>query len=543
MTATSTPSLNNGIFMRDTQYKTSSNLDSYHLLSLLKDAKPQDLGPVELWAMTQKVEMPLYQFANFNGKNVIEVENARGEYTWQTPLSMDLPFVTEDIEPSNTTKGIDGQKFRVKLSRREFGHGDIFTYDKMNGLEMYVTDDDIVEIGDQVIYTVQLVNNNNSQYLDNKYLTSQTRMFRVGSARGEYGERFSTITTQAGFREFYNFVGQSDAHVSYAISSRAKLMAEKGMKADGTVPVTEIWRNFDTTLDPSITSLTQMKSIMGQEYINKAVAAGTLKGTFLTNLEAAHLTKIAKDIENYLMWGKGGRIKQDGPDDIRLSVGLWKQLDSSYKRVYTKPNFSLKMFRTELYNFFVGKVEFSGPNPERELIVQTGIGGMQMIMEAIKNEANSAGFVIQGGAKDGVGAITGNGMNLGFGYAYTSIIVPFLAKLTFQLNPALDNVYNNAIENPLVDGFPLSSYSFLIYDVTQGVNDNIFLLKKKWDSELKWFFQNGTMDYMGRNGFASSGMFNGYKVYMSQAYPAIWVKDPTKILKIVMKNPITGFSL
>ena len=37
----------------------------------------------------------------------------------------------------------------------------------------------------------------------------------------------------------------------------------------------------------------------------------------------------ANDIETYLMWGKGGRIRQDGPDDIRLSVGLWKQLDNS----------------------------------------------------------------------------------------------------------------------------------------------------------------------------------------------------------------------
>jgi len=539
----STPSLNNGIFLRDTQYKTSSNVDSYHLLSLLKDQQPMDLGPVELWAMTQKVEMPLYQFSSFNGKNVILVDNARGEYKWETPISIDLPFVVEDIQPSNVTKGIDGQPFQVKLSRREFGHGDIFTYDKMNGLEMYVTDDDIVDIGDQCIYTVQLVNNDNAKFLDNKYLAPQTRMFRVGSARGEYGERFSTITTGAGYREFYNFVGQSDAHVEYSISSRAALMAKNGMTAAGAVPVTEIWRNFDTSVDPSITSITQMQSVMGAEYIKQATKNGTLKGTFLTALEAAHLSKIAKDIENYLMWGKGGRIKQDGPDDVRLSVGLWKQLDSAFKRVYTKSNFSLQMFRTELYNFFVGKTELSGPDPERTLIVQTGIAGMQMINEAIKTEANAAGFVIQGATSSGVGAITGNGMKLGFGYAYTSIIVPFLARLVFQINPALDNVYNNAIENPLIDGFPLSSYSFLIYDATEDKNDNIFLLKKKWDNELRWFFTNGTMDYMGRNGHQSSGMFNGYRVNMAQAMPAIWVKDPTKILKIVMKNPITGFSM
>ena len=70
------------------------------------------------------------------------------------------------------------------------------------------------------------------------------------------------------------------------------------------------------------------------------------------------------------------------------------------------------------------------------------------------------------------------------------------------------------------------------------------MLKSKWDSELKWWYQNGQMDYMGRTkGFASVGSFSGYKVYMSQRFPSIVVKDPTRVLKFVMRNPITGFSL
>jgi hypothetical protein len=52
------------------------------------------------------------------------------------------------------------------------------------------------------------------------------------------------------------------------------------------------------------------------------------------------------------------------------------------------------------------------------------------------------------------------------------------------------------------------------------------------------------MDYLGRTqGFASSGNFNGYQIYMTQAMPAIKVEDPTKVLKIVMRNPLTGGSL
>jgi len=536
-----TPVLNNGIFLRDTSYAASSHVDSYHLSNLLKSSEPMDLGPVDLWAMAQKVEMPLYQMSSFGGKNVINVDNSRGEYKWQIPVAQDLPYITEDIESGNATKGIDGQSFKIKLNKRIFGHGDIITYDKYNGAEMYVTADDIIPAGDGFIYTVQLVNNDNLKFLDNKYVKQGTKIFRKGSARGEYGERFSDLgQVSTGFREFYNYVGGAEAHVHYSVSSRADLMMKGGMKADGTVPVVELWRSFDKSIDPSVTDLQGLANKMGKDYVKKAYENGQLTRTFLTTLEAAHLSKISTDIESYLMWGQGGRVKQDGPDDIRLSVGLWKQLDNSYKRIYNKGSFNLDLFKSEIFNFFNGKVEFQGPDPRRELVVQTGMGGMKLINEAIKKEAINSGLVINASE---VGAITGKGMDLNFGFAYTQYVIPFLANVKFVLNPAFDNVHTNDIENPIIDGFPLSSYNFVIFDITDNTNDNIYLLKLSWDNQLKWFYQNGTMDYMGRSqGFQSSGQFNGYRVFMSQTMPAIWVKDPTKVLKIVMRNPVTGGS-
>ena len=494
-----TPVLNNGIFLRDTNYKASSHVDSYHLTQMLGSAEPMDMGPIDLWAMTQKVEMPLYQMASFGGKNTIMVDNARGEYKWQTPIAQDLPYSLGKIDSvtdaTGVARGIDGQTFKILLSKRTFGHGDIITYDKYNGKELYVTADDILPSGDGFVYTVQLVNNDNAAGLADKYLVSGTKFFRKGSARGEYGERFSDLETGTGFREFYNFVGGAEAHVHYSISSRADLMLKGGMNADGTIPVTEIWRTFDQDVDPSVSSLESMVEIMGADYVKRAFDNGNLSRTFLTNMEAAHLNKVASDIETYLMWGHGGRVKQDGPDDIRMSVGLWKQLDNSYKRIYNKSSFSLDMFKTELYNFYQGKIELEGPDPKRTLIVQTGIGGMKLVNDAIAKEAAGLGSAYVTNT-DALGMVTGSGMDLGFGYAFTSYVIPFLANVRFVLNSAFDNLHTNDIENPL-----------------------------------------------GRTqGFASSGNFNGYRVMMTQTMPAVWVKDPTKVLKIVMKNPVTGGS-
>jgi hypothetical protein len=541
-----TPVLNNGMFLRDVNYSASSHVDSYHLVNMLREVEPMDLGPVDLWAMTQKVEMPLYQMASFGGKNTIEVDSPKGEYKWQTPIVQDLPYITENIEVGNANLGIDGTSFKIKLNKRAFGHGDIITYDKYNGLEFYITAEDVLPSADGFIYTIELVNNNNSAVVDPRFLAPGTKYFRKGSARGEYGEKFSDLgELNNGFREYYNFVGGAEAHVHYSVSTRAEMMMKGGLNQDGTVPVTEIWRTFDQGLDPSITSIDDMAKKMGKDYIKKSYENGSLSRTFVTKMEAAHLTKIATDIETYVMWGKGGRIKQDGPDDIRLSVGLWDQLDNSYKRIYNKSSFSLDLFKSEIFNFYNGKVEFKGPDPQRQIIVQTGMAGMKLVNAAILAEANGAGLT--GGAvnldKSGINAISGEAMDLDFGFAFTSYTIPFLANVKFVINAAFDNVHTNDIENPIIDGFPLSSYNFIVFDITDNTNDNIFLLKQKWDSELKWFYQNGTMDYMGRSqGFQSSGNFNGYRVMMSQAMPAIWVKDPTKVLKIVMRNPVTGGS-
>jgi len=537
----STPVLNNGLFLRETNYKVGSHLDSYHLVNLLKDSEPMDLGPVDLWAMSQKVEMPLYQMANFGGKNVINVTHAKGEYKWQIPIVKDLPYIVEDIEPGKDVLALDGTSFKIKVNKRAFGHGDIVSYDKMNGAEMYITGEDILSTGDGFIYTMEPVNSDNLHGIDKKYLKPGTKLFNKGSARGEYGEKFSDLgEVSAGYREFYNYVGGAEAHVHYSISSRAQLMLKGGMNADGTIPVVELWRSFDKQMDPSVTDLNSMVKKMGAEYVKKAQQSGKLSRSFLTTLEGAHLSKVGNDIETYLMWGQGGRIKQDGPDDLRLSVGLWKQLDNSYKRIYNKGNFSLDLFRSEIFNFYNGKVEFQGPDPKRTIIVQTGMAGMRLVSNAVQKEAFGSNMVIDASS---VGAISGKALDLNFGFAFTSFTIPFLANVKFVLNPAFDNVHVNDLENPLIDGYPLTSYSFVVFDVTDNVNDNIYLLKLDWDNQLKWWYQNGTMDYLGRQqGFQSSGQFNGYRVFMTQTMPAIWVKDPTKVLKIVMRNPITGGS-
>ena len=189
---------------------------------------------------------------------------------------------------------------------------------------------------------------------------------------------------------------------------------------------------------------------------------------------------------------------------------------------------------------YVGKVNFEGPDPQRELIVQTGIAGMQQANEAILKMAVNSGLVTNASE---IGAIKGSGMDLHFGFAYTSYVIPFLANVKFVINPAFDNVEANNIENPMINGFRLSSYSYIIFDITDRGNDNIKLLQDQYNHELTWMHQNGTADYMGKKVFSSAGDFSGYRVKMMKKHICLTVLDPSRLLKIVATNPITGGSL
>lgn len=535
-----TPVLNNGIFLRDTKYDAmGTHFDRAHL-STLAPQSADDMGIIDLWAMTQKKEMPLYTMSSFGGKNTIYTENQK--YKWKVPVQSTMPYIVEDVIPSDIEKpGVDGQTFQIKLNNNHFGHSSIITYDKYNGMEMYVTEDPILRHGDGYIYTVKLMNNGNAKYIDRAFLKPGTQVFRKGSLRDEHSTMFDDFKfADGGYREFFNWVGTGRANSHYSVSDTA---AQMGMCNE----VVELIK-IDDNIDPNIQKIEDLVTLRGKDYMKGLAKDGKLNYTWLRKVDAAHMKKVMMDVENYLMWGQGGWVRGNmGPDDTYLPVGLWKQLDNGYKVVFTRESFDFGMFENEIFNFFNGKINFEGPESGRKLIVQTGKAGMKLIHNAIQKEVAGSGMIMN--ATD-VGALTGERMGLEWGISYTKLKIPFLANLEFVYNAAFDNINQNSIENPLIEGYNLSSYSFIIYDFNyaQG-SDNIKLLK--WapnkdvaTSDMRWFFQNGTFDYFGKkSGFASTGNFSGYKVFFEMNYPAIWVQDPTKVLKFVMKNPITGGSL
>lgn len=535
----------NSVFMYEKVYEIGSHVDSYSLYNKMQNSKPDDLGIIEYWSQMQQVQAPLYLMSNFGGKNVKTVNDPQGRYMWSTPVVNDLPHITRDMDPSNTTKGKGGATFQLAFNRRAFSYTDVISFDKMSGVEIRIQDTEILNMGNnEFIYTCRLMNNDTTAYLDNKYLVPQTPFFLKYSVKSsEYGERYSEAYTRTSVREYYNFVGEGQENASYSVSSRANaMMRANGTKTSG-IPMVQLWKINDWEYlwnkDPSIASVPDAAAKMKQAGLARALEDGAVSMSLVTSIQHANINKMVMGVENNLMWGLGGATAADGPDKIRMTTGLWKQMDNGFKTVYNIGTFTPSILENQIYNFFRGRVDFVGPDPQRKLIVQTGVAGMRQMNDAIKNMAINSGL-IQNASE--IGAISGTALDLDFGYAYTSYTIPFLANVKFVVNPALDPVMANDIENPIVNGYRTSSYCYIIWDITDNPQDNIFLMKRATDEDdFQWRYINGTCDYMGNTkGFQSSGDFSGYRVRMTMDHKAIQVLDNSKLLKIVPYNVRTN---
>lgn len=544
-----TPSFSNGTLLRDRRIEIGAHMDSYHLRQLALSSRPTSMGIVEYWAQTQQAQPFLYNFASFGGKNKVTVDDPDGRYSWDVPVINEIPYITRDLDSSNTRKGLGKLPFRIALNRKAYGLTSVITYDKMAGVRLRVME--VEEVGNgEVIYTVTIHSGDKTTYLDNKYLTAQTPYYRQTSLRGEYGESWDETMQITGYRTFYNMMGTGEANKTYSISSRADDMMRS--KGKGGVNVTELikFNDWDPN-DPSRLNIPDQAAKVAQIGMLKAMEEGIITYSFVLAKERECIEATIQDIENELMWGTGGYSEQDGPDGIRTSVGLWRQLDNAFQDVYTVGTVNiLDRIKSNIYNYYNGRVDFKGPDPEREIIIQTGIAGMEQVGNAISQLVGNSGMVVNASE---VGAISNasnskssipaiNGMDLRFGFAYTSYVIPFLANVKFVVNPALDPVLANDIENPYLNGYRLSSYCYIIWDVTaNGGNDNIYMMEWFYDRGLKWFYQNGTSSYMGdTKGFLSVGDFSGWAVKMSQYHKGVWVKDPTRVLKLIPYNPVTN---
>jgi hypothetical protein len=473
-------------------------------------------------------------------------------WKWQQPITEQPTYILEDI--SGVAKpGLDQTPFKIKLNRKTFGNGAIIAMDKFSQLELLVTEDEITgNPATGFIMTVKLLTTNGKyKHFPKEYLTAGTKFFQKGSIIGEYGQTYNDLgTIKTGYREFYNYVGQGNAHVYFEVTrdaaySKISERCVAGLRDYRKVIEMYQFAPGSPASDQVLRGETPMNIYLKAAGGNAGKAkemmqADIVKRAWIPELEALAMRKVEMDVEMMAIWGAGGVAQVEGKTQVHIPVGLFHQMNLGATYSYNIPKFRLEKLEAYLTSRVKDKIDPYGYN---ELIIGTGRAGLKLVRPQILERVRQAGLFIDDRERYIQGkdnqALLFDGPNF-LGYRWEFGVIKFVHV------PSLDPIIANELENPIVGGERLSSYIFIIDDLSaEGNNVHELVYGPDWDFSHR--FINGKMNYLDVKSnssvfgsFQSSSNHPGFQVYIEKRHKAYWIKDITKSLLIKPINPRTG---
>ena len=539
--------LNNAVIVGQTKFNPQKFTDLNFLYNnYSKDSFTVYKGLLALWNQRSIINTPLINMTELKN-NVMYIPNTEGRFRYSVPYETGLPFVVVNLEGATAKPGLDGQPFKLALSKDSgFTNTDRIVADLRDGIELYITEEEVEETSEYDIFTVQIVSHNRrGVFYPQDWMQPGIQYIKLSNVNGEYDTQKSGITTTSGFLQLEMELGGGHRSVTHYITGYADIA------------------RIDESKNPQLAFINQRLEGMGSTmiYMNKDSKGNPLPNTLTwqPTIEVLLRAEMETMTEKDLMWAKGGFVSGSGRKQVRVGTGLYEQLRNGNRYVYNK--ISLALIETAVANLY----SKSGiPLEQRKTEIMTGTGGMIQISKELEerfkqvipfltNTSDVPGNVIYG--KDS--------FNLGFGYRFTTIKSPIAGELKFTINPALDNVFNNRVQDGLIGEYPIESYTYMIMDVTDtkvtnaaarvdnvkyrvedgfNSNANVVMVKPQNYGELMWGYIVGTHSPLGpagMKGMYSASHRDGYEIWM-KSFANIWVKDVTRTLIIEKARPVAA---
>lgn len=535
-------SLNNSVFVAATKFDPSKFTDLNWLYSTYKrESLSTYKGMISLWNQRKLMSTPLISMTELSN-SVMTVPNSEGRLRYSIPYDLGLPYVIDDLTDGIDKPGIDGQKFKLKLSENCFTNTDILTYDLRDGVTLYVSEEEIYEENGGWVYTVQIpTNNRKGTYFPKRYLKQGTQFMKISNVNSEYDTQKSSITTKSGIMDLELQLGGGHRSVYHWITGYADMA------------------KFDESKNPALAWVNQYAQSKGSTmmFMNKDQNGNLLPKTtrWISTIEALLWAEMKMMEERDLMWNKGGVVQGSGRRQVRLGTGLYEQMRNGNRVIYN--NLTLDVIESTIANLFY---QSGIPIEQRRTKIQLGTGALIEISKLLAEDFKQYNpFLVTN--EFGKGVMYGSdSMNLGYGFRFTSKRFPVAGLIEFEYNPALDSVSGNRVQDGLVGEYPIESYTLMIFDVTDGSKtnaagkvknveyrvengfnegSNIVLVKPEGYTDTYWGYEVGTQHPLGpgaMQGMMSSSQRDGYAIWMKN-FSTIWLKDATRSVIIEKARP------
>lgn len=542
---------NNSLVIAQTKFQFDKFTDLNSLHSLYgRDRLTTYKGMIRLFNQKRLMNTPLLDL--IAQQNAVEYVNGpEGRYRYGVPFNMDFPYIVEDLSGDNPFPGIDGQKFKVKVSENIFSNTDLLTYDFMWGEQLYVTPDEIYEESDGWVLTVSLPQGTDrKKYFPKDKLRPGTPIYKLTNVNGEYDTQKSSIGNRTGMLELENQMG-GHRSVYHWITGYAHMLetveSTNDKYAQGEI-LNWIPKRFMDMNSPYATLVIGNDRGDGKPDSASAV--------WYRRVELLLFDEMNRMEENDMWWAKGGVVEGAGRRKVKVNTGLFEQLKNGNYFEYNK-------LTLDLIESVVRKVYENTDIPveQRYAKFKCGYGALVEISKLLADDFKSNNpFLVTTSLDSLKGLLYGKDvMNLGWGYRFTSKRFVMAGTVEFEWEPAFDNFYSRA-QSGLVGDFPIESYTLAIFDVTKdanigkaakmmsetrvqdGFNDsaNIVQIKPKgWDG-IYWGYEKGTIDptgFSGSQGMVSSNGRHGFGIWM-QSHSAIWLRDASRSVLLVKARPL-----
>lgn len=543
-----------GIFMGQTRSLGLKNhVDIPYITSLVAE-KPLDFGVLDLWALKQRTESPMLTLAI----DQAQVLYSDAEYyTFELPSAADATTRLVSGGLDKDKFGMDGEEIPFIISKRDLSPGSVFKFDLTSRISFTVVDRTIEQVGEHYKLWAVLNTNAHVKHVTKAEFQPQRQIIKIADLRGlDFSSYKSTWQVgNMGLAKYKNYLSNAMLNQSYKVTSGAVEYLNTNTRFDAK----QISMMEQTVLqfyqvrgiaDNQVVDLRNPESYKAYwEQIQQAKQSGAGEAAFVNLLDSVAISLMQKHNNNLMIWSDQINQIRDGYDTMRLVPGVWFQLDlAGYKHSYTIDLFSLDTITNAIKDFEYGKVPLRESVSTNVYTVKTGKGGMELIYKAFLKE----GFQIPAQVQNGDhGFITGDANNLTYNTPrFIKYQIPNIGYLQVEWEPGFDPVKADEFVNPiLASGYRLSSYTMLIEDYNTS-RDNIAIIRKQ-GTKMRMIVESGDQTHpllrMGTNingqniqAHAASDELSGYQVkFVGRADTAI-VKDPTKLLKLVPKNPRTG---
>lgn len=546
-----------GIFMGQARTLGLKNHVDIPYITALAPSQPLEFGVLDLWALRQRTDSPMLTLA---------IDNAQVFYTDADYYTFELPSATD-----STTRlvsggldrdkfGMDGEEIPFVVTRRDLAPGSMFKFDLTSRISFTVVDREIEQLGEH--FKVWAVLNTNAQvkYVTKAEFQPQRQIIKIADLRGlDFSSNKAVWSVGGdGMAKYKNYLSNAILQQAYRVTTGAV----EYLQQQNTIPAKDIARMEQTVLqfyqirgiaDNRVVDLMNPESY--KEYwqkFNEAKAKGVGEAAMVNMLDAISISLMQKQNNELMIWSDQVNLIRDGYDTTRLVPGVWFQLDlAGYKHSYSIDSFTLDTITNAIKDFEFGKVPLRPSVSTNTYVIRTGRGGSELIYKAFMR----AGFQIPAQVQNSeFGFITGpNAANLTHNIArFTRYQIENIGYLEVQWEPGFDPVKADEFVNPILpSGYRLSSYTMLIEDYNTS-RENIAIIRKN-GSKIKMTVQPGESTHpalrfnQSINGISVEGSLatdekTGYEVkFRGRADTAI-VKDPTRLLKLVPKNPRTGIA-